>query len=76
MRLKEENRRLQTFKKSVAEVFEGLNVRVPSGLPISVDRMEDYVNELRMMFVRNGSIHEQDHARITQCVEDMIIDRL
>lgn len=71
IRLKEE---AQRFKRAVTDVFEGLNVPVPSGQRVTIDKVEDYINELRSMLIRTGPVRDQDQRKITEYVQDMIID--
>lgn len=71
-RLREDMRRMQEFKRTVAEVFVGLNVQVPSGLPASTERIEEYVNELRSMIARTGPVNPRDQEQILDYVKKIV----
>ncbi|KAI8384324.1 uncharacterized protein BYT42DRAFT_632522 [Radiomyces spectabilis] len=70
-RLREELRKQSEFKKTVAEVFAGLNVRIPG---TSGDNVEQLVSELRDMLQRNGPITERDRLRIAESVSGIASD--
>lgn len=71
VRLREEARRFNEFKRSVSEVFQHLNVPIQGGTPPSVD-IEGYVNHLQGILRRVGPIREQDRAQIQDCVRGVM----
>jgi hypothetical protein len=67
IRLREESRRFNEFKRSVTEIFQHLNVPIQGGAPPSAD-IEGYVNHLQVILRRVGPIREQDRVQIQDCV--------
>ncbi|KAF1797868.1 hypothetical protein FB192DRAFT_1396611 [Mucor lusitanicus] len=68
MRMREENRKLIDFKRSVTEVLTNLNVPLQSGLLPSQD-VDNYVAQLQMLLKRVGPIRENERVQIQECVK-------
>jgi hypothetical protein len=68
MRLRDDVRKLNEFKKAVAEIFTLLKITVPGAPGSPAENIEVYVNELLAMLKRVGPICEEDDAIIRDCV--------
>lgn len=68
MRMREENRKLMEFKRTVSEVLTNLNVPLQSGLLPSTD-VDNYVAQLHTLLKRVGPIRENERVQIQECVK-------
>lgn len=68
MRMREENRKLLDFKRTVTEVLTNLNVPLQSGLLPSAD-VDNYVAQLQLLLKRVGPIRENERVQIQECVK-------
>ncbi|KAL7327456.1 hypothetical protein PS15p_205882 [Mucor circinelloides] len=68
MRMREENRKLIEFKRTVTEVLTNLNVPLQSGLLPSAD-VDNYVAQLQLLLKRVGPIRENERVQIQECVK-------
>lgn len=68
LRMREENRKLIEFKRTVTEVFTNLNVPLQSGLLPSTD-VDNYVAQLQLLLKRVGPIRENERVQIQECVK-------
>ncbi|ORX49433.1 hypothetical protein DM01DRAFT_1338111, partial [Hesseltinella vesiculosa] len=73
-RLKEELRRMNEFKRSVVDVFDGLNVRVPGRPKVNLSNIDEYVNDVKGMLLRLGPVDDKARDRIASYVQDTIKD--
>ncbi|KAF7731520.1 hypothetical protein EC973_009284 [Apophysomyces ossiformis] len=71
-RTQEQLRRATDFKKSVAEVFEALNVRIPSVTSVTLETVDTYVAEIKGMLVREGPIRASESARLADTVDKIM----
>lgn len=67
-RLREESRKFDYFKRTVTEIFQGLNVPV-QGVDPSQD-VELYVTQLQLLLKRVGPIREDERVQIGELVKE------
>lgn len=65
-KLKEENKRLLEFKKSVSLVIQGLNVPIPGTDP--ANDIEQYINQLQSLMKRVGIISDEERRQIHESI--------